>query len=60
MTQTLINNEQVNIIINDVSYIRDIGANGQGGDLYIFACRTPDNSFRHYGSTMRVYSFTIH
>ena len=60
MTQTLISDNPVNITINDISYQRDIGINGHGGDLYIFACRTPDNLFRHYGSTMRVYSFTIH
>lgn len=60
MTQMLINNTQANITINGISTIRDIGTNGQGGDLYIFACRAPDNSFRPYNSRMKLYSFKIH
>jgi hypothetical protein len=60
MTQMLVSNTQVNITINGISTIRDIGTNGQGGDLYIFACRTPDNSFRPYNSKMKLYTFKIH
>lgn len=60
MTQMLINNTQANITINGISTIRDIGTNGQGGDLYIFACRSSNNSFRPYNSKMKLYSFKIH